>query len=90
MTDVSSASGQSSGAKIAAIVLAIVAVLAIIVGVIYLVEPAKSLPSILGTITHPAARATAHRSLRGGTALAVGVIFLVGAWFARRMGKATA
>jgi hypothetical protein len=62
----------------------IIAVLAIIAGIMYLTEPAKSLPGILGTVTHPASKANAHRSLRGGIALAVGVICLAAAWFAGR------
>ena len=59
---------RSSGQMIAVAVLVIIGVLAIIVGIIYLTEPAKSLPSILGTITEPASRANAHRSVRGWTA----------------------
>jgi len=76
--------GRSSGQTIAVAVLLIIAVLAIVAGIIYLTEPAKSLPSILGTITTPASRANAHRTTRGWTALAVGVICLVAAWFVRR------
>jgi hypothetical protein len=53
----------------------------------YLTEPARSLPGILGTITHPASKAGAHRSTRGGVALAVGVICLVAAGFATRLGR---
>ena len=48
---------RSSGQLIAVAVLVIIAVLAIIAGIIYLTEPAKSLPSILGTITEPVFRA---------------------------------
>jgi uncharacterized membrane protein HdeD (DUF308 family) len=74
---------------IAVAVLVIIAVLAVIAGLMYLAEPAKSLPAILGTITHPASRANAHRNLRGWTALVVGVICLVAAWFASRTGKSS-
>ncbi len=74
---------------IIAVILVIVGILAIIAGVMYLVEPAKSLPSILGTITHPAARANAHRNLRGWTALAFGVICLIAAWFTGRAGASS-
>jgi uncharacterized membrane protein HdeD (DUF308 family) len=84
VSSVSGAGGRSSGRTIVAVILVIIGILAIIAGVLYLVEPAKSLPSILGTITHPAARANAHRTLRGWTALAVGVICLVAAWFTGR------
>ena len=82
----SGARGRSSGRKIAVAVLVIIGILAIIAGIVYLTEPAKSLPSILGTITHPASRADAHRTSRGWGALAVGVVLLVAAWFASRMG----
>jgi len=83
----SAAGGRSSGRMIAVVVLVIIAVLAIIAGIMYFAEPAKSLPSILGTITHPASRANAHRPLRGAAALVVGVICLVAAWFVSRLGK---
>jgi amino acid permease len=85
----SGASGRSSGRMIVVVILVIIAVLAIIAGIIYLVEPAKSLPSLLGTITHPASRANAHRTLRGWTALAVGVICLAAAWFTSRAGASS-
>jgi hypothetical protein len=71
-------------------VLAVIAVLAIVAGIMYFAESARSLPSILGTITHPASRANAHRALRGGIALAVGVICLAAAWFASRTGRSAA
>jgi len=78
------ASGRSSGKVIIVVVLVIVALLAIIAGIMYFAEPAKSLPSILGTITHPPGRANAHRPIRGTAALVVGVVLLVAAWFAGR------
>jgi hypothetical protein len=68
-------------------VLSVIAVLAIIACVIYLAEPARSLPGVLGTITHPASRADAHRALRGWVSLAVGVVFLVAAGLASRLGR---
>ena len=82
-----SASGRSSGKTIIAVVLAVIAVLAIVAGIIYFIEPAHSLPSIMGKITHPPAslgRANASRSLRGAGALVVGVICLVAAFFVNR------
>jgi len=85
-----SVSGRSSGKTIIAIVLVIIAVLAIIAGIIYFIEPAHSLPSILGRITHPPAslgRANASRSLRGAAALVVGVICLVAAFFVNRSNR---
>ena len=89
MTSGRGARGRSSGRTIAVAVLVIIGILAIIAGIMYLAEPAKSLPSILGTITHPASRADAHRTFRGWTALAAGVICLVAAWFVSRMGKSS-
>src|ERR1700719_5382461 len=82
-----SASGRSSGKTIIAIVLAVIAVLAIVAGIIYFIEPAHSLPSIMGKITHPPAslgRANASRSLRRAGGLVVGVICLVAAFFVNR------
>lgn len=88
MTDASLARGRSTGSMAAVIVLVIIAVVAIVAAVMYFTEPAKSLPSILGAITSPASRASAHRSTRGIVALAVGVVCLVAAgvtgWMRRR------
>lgn len=81
--------GGSSGSMIVVAVLVIIGILAVVAGVIYLIEPAKSLPSILGTITHPAARANAHRSLRGWTALVVGVVLLVAALLVGRSARSS-
>jgi hypothetical protein len=81
------AGGRSSGKMIVIVVLAIIAILAIAAGIMYFVEPAKSLPSVLGTITHPVSRANAHRPTRGAVALAVGVICLVAAWLVSWRGR---
>jgi amino acid permease len=81
------AGGRSSGKLIVVVVLAAIGVLAIVAGVIYLIEPAKSLPSILGTITHPATRANAHRHTRGAVALVVGALCLAAAVLAGWRGK---
>jgi hypothetical protein len=69
------------------IILVIIAVVAIVAAIIFFTEPAKSLPSILGTITHPASRASAHRTTRAVVALAVGVVCLVAAGFVGVMGR---
>jgi amino acid permease len=82
-----SASGRSSGKTIIAVVLAVIAVLAIVAGIIYFIEPAHSLPSILGKITHPPARANASRSLRGAGSMVVAVICLVAAFFVNRSNR---
>jgi hypothetical protein len=50
-----------------------------VVAIIYLAEPAKSLPSFLpGHI----AGSTGHHPLRAVGSLIVGILFAVGAWFA--------
>jgi uncharacterized membrane protein HdeD (DUF308 family) len=71
-------------------VLVIIGVLAIIAGILYFAEPARSLPGILGAITHPASRADAHRSTRGWAALVIGVVLLAVAWPVGRAGRARA
>ena len=86
VSQASAAGGRSTVKMIAIVVLVIVAILAIIAGIMYLAEPAKSLPSILGTITHPASRASKHRPARGTVALIVAVICLVAAWLVGRSG----
>ncbi len=85
----SAAGGRSAVKLIVVVVLVVIAILAIIAGIMYLAEPAKSLPSILGTITHPASRANKHRPARGAVALIVAVICLVAAWLVGRSGGAS-
>jgi hypothetical protein len=90
MTNVASpARGLSPGRMAAVIVLAVIAIVAIVATIMYFTEPAKSLPSILGTITHPASRANAHRSTRGLITLIVGVVCLAAAGAAIMMGRKT-
>ncbi len=83
----SAAGGRSTVKMIAVVVLVVVAILAIIAGILYLAEPAKSLPSILGTITHPVSRANKHRPARAAAALILAVICLVAAWLVGRSGR---
>jgi amino acid permease len=89
MAEAVSARGGFPGKTAVVVVLAVIAVLAVVAGIIYFAEPAKSLPSFLGAITHPAGKATAHRSTRGIVALVVGVVFLVAAGFTSRLGKSS-
>jgi amino acid permease len=78
---VSASGGRSAGRTVTAVILAIIAILFIIVGLIYLAEPAKSLPSFIpGHI----AGSSGHHPLRAVGTLIIGVIILVGAWFALR------
>jgi len=89
MTHATRARGWSPGRATVVAVLAVIAVLAIIACVLYLTEPARSLPGILGTVTHPASRADAHRSTRGWSALAIGVICLALAGLVSRQGRSS-
>jgi hypothetical protein len=60
------------------VILLIVAAVLVVVGIVYLAQPASSLPSFLpGHVAH----ATSHRSKRGAAALLLGVIVFVGAGF---------
>ena len=85
-----SAPGWSPGKITIVAVMAIIGILAIIAGILYFTEPARSLPSVLGTITSPASRANAHRNLRGAVALVIGVVLLVAAWLAARSSRSAA
>jgi hypothetical protein len=84
VTHASQVRSRSTGRLTAVIILVIIAILAIIAGILYLTEPAKSLPSVLGTITQPALRADEHRTLRGWISLVIAVILLGAAWFTAR------
>jgi len=79
---VSSTSGsveRSSGRTVLAVLLGIIALLFIVAAVIYLVEPAKSLPSFIpGHI----AGSTGHHPLKATGSLVAGIVFAVAAWFA--------
>lgn len=80
MSTVDTASGgKSTGRTVAAIILAIIAILFIIAGLIYIIEPAHSLPGFMGHV----AGSDGHHPLRAAGCLIVGVVFAVGAWFAK-------
>jgi hypothetical protein len=86
-----SASGRSSGKTITAIVLVVLGVLLIVAAIIFFVEPAHSLPSFMGRITHPPgtlARARATRPLHGAAALVAAIVCFVAAFFVNRSNKA--
>jgi len=78
VSSMSDTGSTSSGRKIAAIVLGVIAVLFIIAGVIYLAEPAKSLPNFMG---HKAG-SSGHHALRMAGSFIVGIVFAAGAWVA--------
>ena len=79
MSSTSGSVERSSGRTILAVILGIIALIFIVVAIIYLAEPAKSLPSFIpGHI----ARSTGHHPLRAAGTFVIGIIFAVGAWFA--------
>ena len=79
MSPTSGSAERSSGRTILAVILAIIALLFIVVAIVYLVEPAKSLPSFIpGHIDG----STGHHPLRAVGSLIIGIVFAVGAWFA--------
>jgi drug/metabolite transporter (DMT)-like permease len=71
-------SQRSSGRTILAVILGVIAVVFIVVAIIYLAEPAKSLPSFI--YGHKAG-SSGHHPLRATGSFVVGVVFAVGAWF---------
>ena len=73
-------SGQrSTGRTVLAVLFGIIALLFIVTAIIYLAEPAKSLPSFIpGHI----AGSTGHHPLKATGSFVVGIVFAVGAWFA--------
>ncbi len=79
MSSTSGSAGRSSGKTILAVILGIIALVFIVVAIIYLAEPAKSLPSFIpGHI----AGSTGHHPLKATGSFVVGIIFAAGAWFA--------
>jgi hypothetical protein len=61
------------------VILGLIALLFIVVAIIYLAEPAKSLPSFIpGHING----STGHHPLKATGSIVVGVVFAIGAWFA--------
>jgi protein-S-isoprenylcysteine O-methyltransferase Ste14 len=83
---VSSPTGSGSPGRTAfAIIAAVFALVFIVAGIIYVVEPASSLPGFMGHLSG----STGHHPLRAAGCLIVGVVFAVLAWFALKYkGKA--
>ena len=78
MSSTSGSSERSSGRTILAVILGVIALVFIVVALIYMAEPAKSLPSFIpGHI----AGSVGHHPLRATGAFVVGIVFAVGAWF---------
>jgi protein-S-isoprenylcysteine O-methyltransferase Ste14 len=80
VSSVGESPSRPAGRMIGAVVAGIIALLFIVAGFIYVAEPAKSLPSIMG---HTAG-SNGHHPLRAAGCLIVGVVFAVLAWFALR------
>ena len=79
MSSTSGSGDRSSGRTVLAVILGIIALLFIVVAIIYIAEPAKSLPSVIpGHI----AGSTGHHPLRAAGSFVIGIVFAVGAWFA--------
>jgi len=79
VSSVNESGGRSGGRVIAAVILAIIAILFVIAGILYVAEPAKSLPSFVpGHI----AGSAGHHPLRAAGSFIIGIVFAVGAWFA--------
>jgi amino acid permease len=75
----------SSGRTATAVIAGVIAIVFIVAGIIYIAEPASSLPSFMGHV----AGSSGHHPLRAAGCLIVGVVFAVGAWFALKYkGKA--
>ena len=79
MSSTSGSAERSSGRTILAVILGIIALIFIVVAIIYIAEPAKSLPSFVpGHI----AGSAGHHPLRAAGSFVIGIVFAVGAWFA--------
>jgi len=70
---------STSGRKVVMIACIVVAVLFIILGLVYAIEPAKSLPSLLGS----KAKGSGHHALRMAASFIIGIVFLGLAWVAK-------
>jgi cell division protein FtsN len=80
MSSVSGSGSSTSGRKILAIVCIVLAVLFIIAGLLYAIEPAKSLPSFLNSGSKHTG--SGHHALRMAASFIVGIVFAAGAWVA--------
>lgn len=78
MSSTSGSVERSPGKIILAALLGVIALIFIVVAIIYLAEPASSVPGFLG---HKAG-SSGHHPLRAAGSVIIGIIFAVGAWFA--------
>ena len=79
MSSTSGSVERSSGRTILAVILGIIALVFIVVAIIYLAEPAGSLP---GFVPGHVAGSSGHHPLRAVGSLVVGIAFAAGTWFA--------
>jgi hypothetical protein len=81
-------SGATAGRIASAAILAVVAIAFLVVGIIFCVEPAGSLPNWLGHSTilvgNQQLPSPSYHPLRAVGSLIAGVVFAVGAWFSLR------
>jgi hypothetical protein len=83
LTSVSASPGRPAARVITAVILAVIALVLVIVGIIYFIEPSKSLPSMMpGHLAATAAGSGKNHPLKGTGSLILGVIFFGAAWFA--------
>jgi hypothetical protein len=84
----STGSGATRGRIASSVILAVVAVAFLVVGIIYCLEPAGSLPSWLGHETvfvgNKQLPSPSYHPLRAVGSLIAGVVFAIGAWFTLR------
>ena len=79
MTSTSGSVERSAGRTILAVILGIIALVFIVVAIIYVAEPASSLPSF---VPGRVAGSAGHHPLRIVGSFVIGIVFAVGAWFA--------
>ena len=79
MTSTSGPVERSAGRTILAVILGIIALVFIVVAIIYVAEPASSLPSF---VPGRVAGSAGHHPLRIVGSFVIGIVFAVGAWFA--------
>jgi len=79
VTSTNSSAERSAGRTILAVILAVIALVFIAVAIIYIAEPASSLPSF---VPGRVAGSTGHHPLRAVGSFVIGIVFAVGAWFA--------
>jgi uncharacterized membrane protein len=81
----STGTGPTAGRMASAVTLGVVAIAFLVVGIIFCVEPAGSLPSWLGheTVVVGGQRlpSPSYHPLRAVGSLIAGVVFAIGAWF---------